>query len=142
MFGHGSNYYMKSVNQSGPRPDVSRRLYDKVFGLNAATGDGVNHYCLFEYFPHRTLLNLPEDATAFLRSHRTMVGVAAKWAKNSPSVEEAVKRGVHELTDIVAEAETQVSGEGNIGYGNFSQSFYFTGHPIEHIIDDGSPLRL
>ena len=124
MFGHGSNYYLKSVNQSGPRPDVSRRLFDKVSELNAAPGNEVQHFYVFEYFPHRTVLNLPEDATAFPRSHRTMTGTAIKWAKNSPSVEESVKRAVHELTNIVAEAETQVSGKSNIGYGNFSQSFY------------------
>ena len=139
MFAHGNNYYLKSVNQSDPRPEVSRRLFDRLSELNATPGNEVQHFYVFEYFPHRTVLNLPEDATAFLRSHRTMTGAAMKWAKNSPSIEEAVKRAVHELTSIVAEAETQASGGSNMGYGNFSQSFHLADNSVEHIIDDGSP---
>jgi len=53
-----------------------------------------------------------------------------------PSVEEAVKGAVRELTDMVAEAETQVSGGSNMRYGYFSQSFHFANHSVEHIIDD------
>ena len=63
-----------------------------------------------------------------------------KWAKNSPSVEEAVKRAVRKLTNIVAEAETQVLGGSNMRYGNFSKSFYFADHSVELIIGE-SPHR-
>jgi hypothetical protein len=122
MFGHGSNYYLKSVNQSSPRPEILRRLFDRVSELNAAPGNEVQHFYLFDFIPLRTVLSVPEDATAYPRSHHTMTGAALKWDKNlnSPSVHEAAKRAVHELTSIVAESETQVSGESNLGYGNFS----------------------
>lgn len=121
MFAHGSNYYLKSVNQSGPRPDVTKRLFEKLCELNAAPGNEIQHFYLFEYVPHHAARTVPEDATAFLRSDRGMTGAALKWAKNSPSVEEAAKRAVHELTNIVAEAEAKVSSGYNMGYGNFSQ---------------------
>jgi hypothetical protein len=122
MFGHGSNYYMKSVNQSGPQPEVSRRVFDKVSELNGAPGNEVQHFHIFDYLPLRTVLSVPEDATAYPRSNHIMTGAVLKWAKdlNSPNVKEAAKRAVHGLTDIIAEAETQVSGESNLGYGNFS----------------------
>src|SRR5260221_1570860 len=136
MFGLGSNYYRKSVSQSGPRPEVSRRVFDNLSELNGAPGNEVQHFYIFDYLPLRTVLSVPEDATAYLRSHRTMTGAALKWAKNSPSVEEAAKRAVHELASIVAEAETQVLGESNMGYGNFIQSFYLAAHPVELMIDD------
>ena len=55
------------VPESGPRPEVSRRLFGKMSGLNAAPGNKVQPFYVFEYFPHRTVLNLPEDATALLR---------------------------------------------------------------------------
>lgn len=113
---------MKSVNQSGPQPEVPRRVFDKLSELNGAPGNEVQHFYIFDYFPLRTVLSVPEDATAYPRSNRTMTGAVLKWAKdlNSPSVKEAAKHAVHELVDIVAEAETQVSGESNLGYGNFS----------------------
>ena len=133
---------MKSVNQSGPRPEVARRVFDKLSELNGAPGNEVQHFYAFEHYPLRTVLNVPEDATAYLRSHRYFTGAVLKWAKNSPSVEEAAKRAAHELTSIVAESETQVSGESNMGYGNFSQSFYLADHPVEHMIDDGWSHRL
>jgi hypothetical protein len=44
-----------------------------------------------------------------------------KWAGKSPSNEDAARRAARELTNIIAEAEAQVSGESNIGYGNLGQ---------------------
>jgi hypothetical protein len=76
---------------------------------------------LFEYVPHRAVLTVPEDATAFLRSHRGTTACAVKWARKSSSNEDAARRAARELTNIVAEAEAQVSGENNSGYGNLSQ---------------------
>jgi hypothetical protein len=104
-------------------------VFEKVCELNAAPGNEVLHLYLFEYIPHRAVNSVPEDATAFLRSHRAMTGAAAKWAKNSPSVDEAVKRAVRELTSIVAEAETQLSPSANIGYANFSQFVFLSLFP-------------
>ncbi|KAH9969342.1 hypothetical protein BJV74DRAFT_983511 [Russula compacta] len=120
MFEHGSNYYFKSVFQSGPRTEVSKSLFEKVSELNAAPGNEIQHFYLFDYVPHGAALSIPEDATAFLRSHRGMTGCALKWAKNTPSTEKAAKNASRELTNIVLEAEAQVSDEGNSGYGNFS----------------------
>jgi hypothetical protein len=122
MFGHGFNYYMKSIYQSGPQPEVSRRVFDKLSELNGAPGNEVQHFYIIDYIPLRTVLSVPEDATAFARSNHTKTGALLKWAKdlNSPSVKEAAKRAVYELTDIVAEAEIQVLGESNLGNGNFS----------------------
>lgn len=121
MFEHGNNYYFKSVFQSGPRTEVSKSLFNKVSELNAAPGNDIQHFYLFDYVPHRAALSIPEDATAFLRSHRGMTGCALKWAKNTPSTEKAAKNASRELTNIVLEAEAQESDEGNSGYGNFSQ---------------------
>lgn len=122
MFAHGHNYYMKSVNQSGPRPEVAKRVFEKVSELNAAPGNEIQHFYIHEYVPHRAVLAVPEGATAFVRPHGGMTGAALKWAKNSPSAEEAARRAAHELTNIVAEVEAQESGgKDNMGYGNFCQ---------------------
>ena len=122
MFAHGHNYYMKSVNQSGPRPEVAKRVFEKVSELNAAPGNEIQHFYIHEYVPHRAVLSVPEDAAAFVRPNGGMTGAALKWAKNSPSVEEVARRAAHELTNIVAEVEAQVSGgKVNMGYGNFSE---------------------
>jgi hypothetical protein len=50
-----------------------------------------------------------------------MTGTMLKWPRNTPSAEEAAKRAARELTNIVAEAEAQISSENNSGYGNLSQ---------------------
>jgi len=122
MFAHGSNYYMKSVLVSGgPQPDIAKSVFKKVSELNAAPGNEIEHAYLLEYVSHRVVLTVPEDATAFARTHRAMTGAALKWAKGTPSNEEAAKRAARELTNIVSEAETQLSGEVIKGYGNFSQ---------------------
>ena len=121
MFVHGSNYYLKSAFQSGPRPDIAKSVFKRVCELNAAPGNEIQHNYLFEYVPYRAVLTVSEDATAFLRSHRGMTACAVKWARKSPSNEEAARRAARELTNIVAEAEAQVSGENNSGYGNLSQ---------------------
>src|SRR5216684_3149898 len=121
MFGHGSNYYLKSVYQSGPRADIIKSVFKKVSELNAAPGNEIQHNYLFEYVSRRVLLTIPVDATALLRTHRSMTACALKWAQKSPSNEDAAKRAARELTNIVVGPEAQVSGENNSGYGNISQ---------------------
>ena len=89
--------------------------------LNAAPGNDIEHSYLFEYIPHRAVLAVPEDATAFLRSRRGTTASVLKWVHKSPSNEDAARRVARELTNIVAEAELKVSGENNSGYGNLGQ---------------------
>jgi hypothetical protein len=107
MFVHGSNYYLKSVFQSGPRPDIVKSVFKRVSELYAAPGNEIQHSYLFEYVPHRAVLAVPEVATAFLRSHRGTTACTVKWARKSPSNEDAARRAARELTNIVAEAEAQ-----------------------------------
>jgi hypothetical protein len=121
MFNHGSNYYLKSVYQSGPREDITKSVFKKVSELNAAPGNEIQHFFLFEYISHRVLFTVPEDATSYLRTHRGMTACVLKWAQKSPSNEDAAKRAARELTNTVAEPEAQVSGVNNSGYGNISQ---------------------
>jgi hypothetical protein len=81
--------------------------------------------------PRRVVLTVPESATSYLRTHRgmNMTGSDLKWTSNTPSNEEAAKRAARELTSIVAQAEAQVSGKNNVGYGNFSQYLSFSIFP-------------
>ncbi|SRR5216684_4367355 len=121
MFDHGSNHYLKGAFQSGPQADITKNIFKRVCELNAAPGNEIEHRYMFVYFSHRVLLTVPEDATAFLRPHRCLTECALKWARKSPSLEDAARRAARELTNIVAEAEARVSGENNIGYGNISR---------------------
>jgi hypothetical protein len=121
MFEHGNNYYMKSVFQSGPRPDVVKSVFKRMCELNAAPGNDIQHNYLFKYLPHRAMLTVPRDATAFFRTHHLVTGCTFKWSRKSPIIEDAARRAERELTSIVAEAEVQMPGENNSGYGNFSQ---------------------
>jgi hypothetical protein len=123
MFVHGSNHYLKSVFQSGPRTDVIKSVFKRVSELNAAPGNEIQHCYMFEYTPHRVVLTVTEDSTAFLRTHRVMTGCAFKWARKSTSIEDVARSAARELTGIVAEAEAQISSENNSGYGNFSQYY-------------------
>ena len=113
---------MKSVFQSGPRTDVTKSVFERVRGLNAAPGNEIQYYYMFDYLSPHAMLTIPEDATAFLRTRRIMTGCAFKWSRKSSSTEDAARRAAWELTSIVAEAEAQVAGgSSNSGYGNFSQ---------------------
>jgi hypothetical protein len=141
MFVHGRNYHLKSVFQSGPRADTTKSVLKKVSELNSAPGNEIEHAYLFEYVSHRVALTVPEGATAFLRTPRGMTGSALKWTRNTPSAEEAVKRAARELTNIVAEAEAQVSGESNSGYGNFSQFPFIFFFAIRVVIGRRTRLR-
>ena len=69
------------------------------------------------------MLAVPEDATAFHRTHHLQVvtGCLFQWAQKSASTEDAARRAALELTSIVAGAEVQISGKNNSGYGNFGQ---------------------
>ena len=113
---------MKSAFQSGPRPEITKSLFKRLSELNAAPGNEIQHGYIFEYIPRRVVLTVPEGSTAFRYSSRPrgVTGAALIWNRNVPGVEDAAKRAAHELTNIVAEAEAQVSGENdNSGYGNF-----------------------
>jgi len=122
VFPHGKNYYLKSVYQSGgPQAEVAKSVFKKLSDFNAAPGNEIEHHYFFEYISHRVTLSVPEDATAFARPHAGVTGSILKWDKSTPNDDEAVKRAVRELTDIIAEAEAQVSGEAIKGYGNFGQ---------------------
>jgi hypothetical protein len=125
MYAHGSSYYLKSAFQSGPRADIAKNVFKRLRELNAAPGNEIEHACLFEYVPHRVTLTVPEGATAYFRTDRCTTGIALKWTRNTPSTEEAARRAARELTNIVAEAEAQVSGESNSGYGNFCQYLFY-----------------
>ena len=123
IFAHGMNYYMKSAFQSNPSFEVVNDILEKLTELNTAPGNEIDHVYMTVYLPPHTLMSRPEDATAHVRSHRFMTGCVLSWANNTPSVEKAAKRAAHELTDIVAKAEAEVSGtETNIGYGNYSEN--------------------
>lgn len=118
---HGLNYYLKSVFQSNPSFGVVNDVLEKLSELNAAPENEIDHMYLFEYIPRHTVISRREDETAHLRSHRVMTGCGFQWANNTPSIEQAAKRGALELTSIVAKAEAEVSGtETNTGYGNYS----------------------
>ena len=121
MFAHGSNFYIKSVFLSGPRPDIIKSVFKRVCELNGAPGNEIQHNYLFEFGPHRAVLAVPEGATAFLRSHLGTTACVLKWARKSPGNEDAARRAARELTNVVAEAETRVSAENNSGYGNLCQ---------------------
>jgi hypothetical protein len=97
-------------------------VFKRMCELNAAPGNEIQHNYLIKYLPHRAVLTVPEDTTAFLRSHHLVTGCTFKWSRKSPSIEDAARRAARELTSIVAEAEAQMSSENNSGYGNFSQS--------------------
>ena len=131
MFPHGNNYHQKSVYQSGPRLETTKSVFKRLSELNAAPGNEIQYYYLFEYMPRRVVLTVPESATSYLRTHRgmNMTGSDLKWTRNTPSNEEAAKRAARELTSIVAQAEAQVSGKNNVGYGNFSQYLSFSIFP-------------
>jgi hypothetical protein len=127
MFVPGSSYYLKSVFQSGPRPEITKSVFKKLSELNAVPGNEIQHGYVFEYMPRRVALTVPDDSTAFLYTSRSrgLTGAALKWNRNIPGVDDAAKRAARELTNIVAEAEAQVSGESdNSGYGNFSQCLF------------------
>jgi hypothetical protein len=124
MFVHGNNYYLKSVFQSGPRPEITKSVFKRLSELNSAPGNEIQHSYLFEYMPHRVAVTVPEGATAFFRTLRGITASSLKWNRNTPSIEDAAKRAGRELTSIVAEAEARVSGENNSGYGNLSQYLF------------------
>lgn len=123
-------YYLKSVYQSNPSFGIVDDVLEKVIELNAAPGNEIDHVYMFEYIPPMTVVSRPEDATAHLRSSRTMTGCALKWTNNTPSTEKAAKRDALALTGIVAKAEAKVSGEAsaNTGYGNYSENRSFPLH--------------
>jgi len=112
---------MKSVFQSGPRPDIVKSIFKRMCELNAAPGNDIQHNYLIKYLPYRAVLTVPQDATAFLRTHHLVTGCTFKWSRKSPTIEDAARRAARELTSIVTEAEVQMSGENNSGYGNFSE---------------------
>jgi len=130
IFDHGSNYYWKSVFHSGPRPDVVKSVFKRVCELNAAPGNDIQHTYLFKYLPDRAVLAVPEDATAFLRTPHLVTGCMFKWTRKSPGTEDAARSAARELTNIVAEAESQMSSENNSGYGNFDSE-----HPVQKTVD-------
>ncbi|KAH8990419.1 hypothetical protein EDB86DRAFT_3235377 [Lactarius hatsudake] len=120
-FPHGGNYYMKSFLQSNPRFDVVNAVLEKLIKLNAAPGNEIDHAYMFEYVPYHTVLTRRDDATAHLRSHRSLTGCVIKWPNSTPRVAQGAKRAAFELTDIVAKAEAQASGTDiNSGYGNLN----------------------
>src|SRR5882757_316673 len=124
MFAHGINYYLKSVYQSGPRADITKRVSKRMSELNPAPGNEIEHAYLFEYVSHRVARTVPEGAMAFFRTPRGMTGTFLKWTRNTPSNEQAAKRAARELTNIIAEAELHLAAENNNGYGNFSQYLF------------------
>ena len=87
------------------------------------------------------MLSVPEDATAYLRNNHLVTLCTFKWARKSPSIEDAARRAARELTNIVADAEAQILGENNSGYGNLSQYHLVFMHDSETFTDVISRLR-
>ena len=56
---------MKSVYQSGPRPEITKSLFKRLSELNAAPGNEIQHGYVYEYMPRRVTASVPEGAAAF-----------------------------------------------------------------------------
>ncbi|KAI0249109.1 FAD binding domain-containing protein [Lactifluus subvellereus] len=120
MFAHGSGYYLKSIFQPGPRAELVKSAFKRLSELNAAPGNEIQHFVLFDYIPHHKVLSVPENATSHLRSRCNLMGCAMKWTNNTPGIEQAAKLAARELTNIFIAADSQISDASKTGYGNFS----------------------
>jgi hypothetical protein len=96
-----------------------KELFEKVRELNAAPGNEIQHFSIFDFFSHRKVLSVPVDATAHLRSSAGVVGCALKWCNNTPANGQAARLAAQEVINIVTAADTQLSDAGKAGYGNF-----------------------
>jgi hypothetical protein len=115
---------MKSTFMSRPRPDAVKRVSERLSELNGAPGNQIQHAFAIDYFPYGKVLSVPQNATAHFRFQRQVAGCVLKWVDNSPEAEKAAKSAARELTDIIINAETRVSGANafTVGYGNLSNS--------------------
>ena len=98
-----------------------KNLFERVCELNAAPGNEIQHFSLFEYIPHRKVLTVPVDATAHVRSSAAMIACVLKWSSNTPANGQAARLATRELINVVTAADPQLSDAGKTGYGNFSK---------------------
>jgi hypothetical protein len=126
MFAHGSCFYLKSVIESSHRAEVVKSVFKRLSEFNAAPGNEIQHFCMFDYLSHRRVLSVPANATAHIRSPGSLVGCALKWpgSSNTPGIEQAAKLAAQEITNIITAADPQVSDSSKAGYGNFSKYRY------------------
>ncbi|KAI0249113.1 hypothetical protein BJV78DRAFT_1378298 [Lactifluus subvellereus] len=140
IFAHGSGYYLKSVYQPGPQVELAKSAFKRLSELNAAPGNEIQHFLMFEYIPLRKVLSVPQNATAHLRTGCNLVACALKWTNNTPGIGQAARLAAHELTNIFTAADSQVSDARKLGYGNLRESV--TAPTGKRVFDDSSSRTL
>ena len=63
---------------------------------------------------YRVLLSIPEDATAFLRTHRALAGCALMWSRNSFSTEDAASRAARESEAQIIRCQARIAADTGI----------------------------
>jgi hypothetical protein len=116
---HGNNYYLKGIFSSGLQVEVAEHLMSRLPELSASSG--VNLYTVFELFPTKRILSVPNNATAYTRGSRVNVLLAGAWTDKDANKLDAVRSATAEFSRIIVESEKAIPKSVNTGYGNYGE---------------------
>jgi hypothetical protein len=116
---HGNNYYLKGIFSSGLRVEVAENLMSRLPKLSVSSG--VNLYTVFEMFPTKRILSVPNNATAYIRGSRVNVLLAGAWSDKDANKLDAVRSATAEFSRIIVESEKAIPELANTGYGNYGE---------------------
>jgi len=114
---HGSNYYMKGVYSSGPQIPVTENLVSRLPELSASTG--LRLVVVYEFFPTKKYLSVPNNATAYIRESRLNVLLLAVWDPKDTDKLGVVRSATSELARIIVDGEKTRPKAPDAGYGNY-----------------------
>ena len=115
----GNNYYLKGIFSTGLQVEAAESIVSRLPELSATSG--INLYTVFEMFPTKKILTVPNNATAHIRGSRINVGVMASWPDKDANKLDAARSATAELSRIIIEGEKIIPESENTGYGNYCE---------------------
>ena len=98
---------------------VAETLMSRLPELSASSG--VNLYTVFEMFPTKRILSVPNNATAYTRGSRINILLAGSWTDKDANKLDAVRSATAEFSRIIVESEKSIPELVNTGYGNYGE---------------------
>src|SRR5579863_6827781 len=97
----GNNYYLKGIFSTGLQVEAAESIVSRLPELSATSG--INLYTVFEMFPTKKILTVPNNATAHIRGSRINVLLAGAWTDKDPSKLDAVRSATAEFSRIIVQ---------------------------------------
>ncbi|KAK2466421.1 hypothetical protein APHAL10511_002063 [Amanita phalloides] len=116
----GQGVYVKAVTQEGPDLTVSKRLFEKTVELHLKD---FKHAVLFEYFPLKKIMAVPNGTMAFRRNEKISALTVLRWDNALCDRTHEARLVAHDICGSILGDISHLNDPSSFAYGNYEGEF-------------------